>query len=164
RQINQEQAFLPIYSYAAITDSVEGLILVNVETLADGEFRNNFLKRAVTWNPDNVLKGARHIVLPGPVPYITPDPGLLPLDPSDPLKPRLGAVRPLKNARASAVQLRYLWVTDADGVKLFDITRLLDPVPVPSGTIPLADARRLYVARTYAYVAAGAEGLAIVNV
>src|SRR3546814_5055764 len=60
RDANQEQAFGPIYSYAAITDSVEGLILVNVETFADGEFRNNGLKRAVTWNPDHVLDGARH--------------------------------------------------------------------------------------------------------
>eukprot|EP01035_Chromulina_nebulosa_P053565 gene53565-73239_t len=47
---NQEQTFLPIYSYAVITDSEEGLILVNVSTLADGDPRNNMLKRAVTWN------------------------------------------------------------------------------------------------------------------
>jgi hypothetical protein len=49
-------------------------------------------------------------------------------------------------------------------VKLFDVTNLRAPVPVPSGTIPLADARRMYVARTYLYVAAKGEGLAIVNV
>jgi Cys-tRNA synthase (O-phospho-L-seryl-tRNA:Cys-tRNA synthase) len=30
--------------------------------------------------------------------------------------------------------------------------------------VPLADARKLYVARTYAYVAAGREGIAIVDV
>jgi hypothetical protein len=30
--------------------------------------------------------------------------------------------------------------------------------------VPLADARRIYVARTYAYVAAGSEGLAIIDV
>ena len=50
RVTNQEQPFHPIYSYAAITDAVEGLILTNVTTLADGEPRNNFLTRAVTWN------------------------------------------------------------------------------------------------------------------
>ena len=65
REMNQEQPFLPIYNYAVVTDTEEGLILVNVDTLADGEFRNNFLKRAVTWNPDGVLKGARHITLAG---------------------------------------------------------------------------------------------------
>jgi hypothetical protein len=164
RKINQEQGFLPIYSYAAITDSVEGLILVNVETFADGEFRNNFLKRAVTWNPDNVLKGARHIVLAGQVAYITADVGLVVVDLSDPLKPRLAAVRPLTDARASAVQFRYLWVTDAEGLKLFDITRMLDPVAVPGGTVRLADARHVYLARTYAYVAAKAQGLAIIDI
>src|SRR3546814_19045411 len=47
RAMNQEQPFLPIYSYAAITDAAEGLILVDVNTLADGEFRNNKLRRAV---------------------------------------------------------------------------------------------------------------------
>jgi hypothetical protein len=132
--------------------------------MADGEFRNNFLKRAVTWNEGGVLKGARHIVLAGSVAYITADAGLVVVDLADPLHPRLAAVRPLKDARASAIQFRYLWVTDADGVKLFDVTHLLDPVAVPGATVPLADARRLYVARTYAYVAAGRDGLVIVNV
>ncbi len=86
------------------------------------------------------------------------------VDLSDPLKPRLAAVRPLKDARASAIQFRYLWVTDAEGLKLFDVTKLTDPVAVPSGTVPLADARRIYLARTYAYVAGKADGLVIVNI
>ena len=164
REINQEQAFLPIYSYAVITDSVEGLILTNVDTLADGEFRNNKLRRAVTWNPDGVLNGARHVTLAGEVAYITADAGLVVVDLHDPLKPVLAAVRPLKDARASAVQFRYLWVTDAEGVKLFDVTQLRDPVAVPEATVHLADARKLYVARTYAYVAAKGDGLVILNV
>ena len=164
RDANQEQPFLPIYSYAAITDSVEGLVLVNIETFADGEFRNNFLKRAVTWNPDNVLKGARHITLAGEVAYITADAGLVVVDLKDPLHPQLAAVRPLQDARASAIQFRYLWVTDNEGLKLFDVTNLRNPVAVPSGTVPLADARKIYLARTYAYVAAKQEGLVIVNI
>jgi hypothetical protein len=170
RQMNQEQAFLPIYNYAAVTDAVEGLILVNVNTLADGEFRNNQLRRhtyadgSTAWNPGGVLKGARHIVLAGEVAYITADAGLVAVDLSDPDAPRLAAVRELRDARASAIQFRYLWVTDADGVKLFDVTSLRNPVAVPEATVPLADARRLYVARTYAYVAAKAEGLVILNV
>ena len=48
-----------------ITDAEEGLILVNVDTLADGNPRNNFIKRAVTWNPGGVLNGARHVTLAG---------------------------------------------------------------------------------------------------
>jgi hypothetical protein len=164
RKINQEQPFLPIYSYAVITDAVEGLILVNVDTLADGELRNNKLKRALTWNPDKVLAGARHIVLAGEAAYVVADAGLVVVDLKDPLKPQIAAVVPLADARASAIQFRYLWVTDRDGVKLFDITDLRRPVAVPSGTVPLADARRLYLARTYAYVAAKQDGLVIVDV
>ncbi len=164
RKINQEQAFLPIYSYAAVTDSEEGLILVNIETMADGEFRNNFLKRSVTWNENDVLKGARHIILAGEVAFITADAGLVVVDLSDPLNPKLAAVRPLTDARASTIQFRYLWVTDADGVKLFDVTQLRNPVAVPSATIPLANARRVFVSRTYAYIAAGNDGLVIANV
>jgi hypothetical protein len=164
REANQEQPFLPIYNYAAVTDAEEGLYLVDVNTMADGEFRNNFLKRAVTWNENGVLKGARHIVLAGEIAYITADIGLVAVDLRDPLHPKLAAIRELRDARASAIQFRYLWVTDAEGVKLFDVTDLRNPVAMPSGTIALADARRIYLARTYAYVAAGAEGLAIVNV
>ena len=164
REANQEQPFLPIYSYAAITDSAEGLVLVNIETLADGEFRNNQLKRAVTWNPDGALNGARHIVLAGEVAYITADAGLVVVDLKDPLKPQLASVLPLTDARASAVQFRYLWVTDSEGLKLFDITDLRKPVAVPSGTVPLTNARKIYLARTYAYVAAKADGLVILNI
>jgi hypothetical protein len=49
-------------------------------------------------------------------------------------------------------------------VKLFDVTNLRNPVPLPEATVPLADARRLYVARTYAYVAAKQDGLVILDV
>ncbi|MBA4083128.1 MAG: hypothetical protein C0496_17970, partial [Erythrobacter sp.] len=170
RAANQEQAFKPIYNYAAVTDAVEGLILVNVNTLADGEFRNNKLSRktyadgSTAWNPGGVLNGARHIVLAGEIAYITADKGLVVVDLADPAAPKLAAVRELRDARASAVQFRYLWVTDAEGVKLFDITSLRDPQAVPEGTVPLADARRLYIARTYVYVAAKSDGLVILNV
>src|SRR3546814_1570839 len=50
REANQEQPFHPIYNYAVVTDADEGLILVDVNTFADGEPRNNNIKRAVTWN------------------------------------------------------------------------------------------------------------------
>jgi len=164
REMNQEQPFAPIYSYAVVTDSVEGLILVNVDTLADGEARNNDLTRAATWNPDNMLAGARHITLAGSIAYVTADVGLVVIDLADPLNPVLAAVRPMRDARASAIQFRYLWVTDAEGVKLFDVTDMRNPIARPEGTVPLADARRLYLARTYAYVAGKAEGLVIVNI
>lgn len=161
---NHEQAMHPLYRYAVITDSVEGLILVDIETMADGEFRNNKLSRALTWNEGNVLAGARHVTLGGRYAYITTDAGLVVLDLSVPLEPKVTAQLPLSDARASALQFRYLWVTDADGVKLFDVTNLAQPVPVLSGTVPLANARKIYLARTYMYVAAKQDGLVIVDV
>ncbi len=161
---NLEQELHPIYRYAVITDSVEGLILVDIDTMADGEFRNNKLARALTWNPDNILAGARHITLAGNYAYITTAAGLVVVDLTVPLQPKVTAQLPLTDARASALQFRYLWVTDADGVKLFDVTHMAQPVPVPSGTVPLANARKLYVARTFMYVAAKNDGLVIVDV
>jgi len=161
---NQEQTFLPIYSYAVITDSEEGLILVNVNTLSDGDPRNNMLKRAVSWNPNGVLKGARHVTLGGQMAYIAADAGLVVVDLSDPLKPRLVTTVALPDVRASALQFRYLWVTDARGLEVLDVTKLDQPKLVAGATIPLADARRVYVARTYAYVAAKKDGLVIVDV
>ncbi|MEJ6012078.1 hypothetical protein WG900_19405 [Novosphingobium sp. AS3R-12] len=164
REANQEQPFLPIYNYAAITDSVEGLILVNINTFADGELRNNRLKRSLTWNPDGVLNGARHIVLAGEVAFVIADKGLIVIDLADPMHPKVSAMRELDDARASSVQFRYLWVTDGEGLKLFDVTDLRNPVAVPEAAVALADARRVYLARTYAYVAAGKDGLVIVDV
>ncbi|HLL31404.1 MAG TPA: multiheme c-type cytochrome [Allosphingosinicella sp.] len=164
RPENQEQAFHPLYRYAVVTDAEEGLILVDVETLADREPRNNFLRRAVTWNEGGVLAGARHVTLGGRYAYVAAAAGLVVIDLDDPLRPRHAATVPLRDARASALQFRYLWVTDADGLKLLDVTRMEAPRPIPSATVPLADARRVYVARTYAYVAAKRDGLVIVDV
>ena len=86
------------------------------------------------------------------------------VDLADPMNPKVAAVRELRDARDSAIQFRYLWVTDADGIKLFDVTNLRNPVPMPEGTVPLANAQRLYLARTYAYVAAKQDGLVIVDI
>ena len=168
RTTNQEQAFHPIYHYAFISDGKEGLIVVNVDTLADGEFRNNFLQRALTWNGDasnpGVLNGARHVVVAGHYLYITTDKGLVVVNVDNPLKPSVVAVVPLKDARASAVQFRYLWVTTAAGLELLDITQPTKPRLVPEARVALRDARKVYLARTYAYVAAGAEGLVVVDI
>jgi len=164
RADNHEQAFHPIYNYAVVTDAEEGLLLVDVNTLADGEPRNNFFKRAVTWNPDGVLKGARHVTLGGHFAYIAADAGLVVVDLDDPLKPRLLTIIPLVDVRASALQFRYLFVTTARGLEVLDVTHLEKPRPIPGAVFALQDARRVYVARTYAYVAAKGEGLVILNV
>jgi hypothetical protein len=135
-----------------------------LETLSDGDPRNNFLRRAVTWNENGVLNGARHVTLAGTIAYIAADAGLVVVDLDDPLHPRHVTTVPLRDARAAAIQFRYLWVTTAEGVQLLDVTNLRAPRLIPDATVPMADARRLYLARTYAYVAAGAEGLRILNI
>jgi hypothetical protein len=133
-------------------------------TLADGEPRNNKLKRAVTWNPGGVLNGARHITLAGRYAYIAASAGLVVVDLDDPLKPRHATTVPLTDVRASAVQFRYLFVTDREGVRVLDITRLDRPTAIPGAVVPLKDARRLYAARTYLYVAAKQDGLVILDI
>ena len=80
------------------------------------------------------------------------------------LEPQITSVVPLRDPRATAVQFRYLWVTTANGLELLDVTNLAKPQAVPSATVPLTDARRVYLSRTYAYVAAKAQGLVIVDV
>jgi hypothetical protein len=164
RVANQEQPFHPIYNYAFITDSVEGLIATDVNTLVDNEPRNNFLERALTWNEGGVLDGARHLTIAGTFFYVAADQGLVVLDMDDPLAPRLVTVLPLRDVRATAVQFRYLFALDGEGLKVVDVTHPERPRLVEGAGVPLRDARRLYVARTYAYVAAGAEGLVIVDV
>ncbi|WP_411820240.1 hypothetical protein ABFZ85_02060 [Hyphococcus formosus] len=164
RAMNEEQAFHPIYNYAVITDAEEGLILVNINTLSDGEPRNNFFERAVTWNDGGVLTGARYITLAGHYAYITTPNALVVLDLNDPLSPKATAVIPMNDPRASALQFRYLFVTDAEGLKTLDVTELAQPKPVPGAVVPIQNAKKLYLARTYAYVAAKQEGLVIVDI
>jgi len=164
RVANLEQPFHPLYNYAYVTDAVEGLILTNVDTLADGEPRNNFLKRAVTWNPNGVLTGARHIAVGGYYLYITTPRALVIVSVDTPLTPQLIAQVPLNDARAAALQFRYVFVTDADGLKSIDVTEPRAPRLVANNTIRIGDARGLHLARTYAYVAAGSEGLVIVDI
>ncbi len=164
RKMNDEQAFHQIYNYAFITDAEEGLIIVDVNTLADGEPRNNFFKRALSWNERGVLDGARHITLAGHYAYIAAKVGLVVVNLNDPLTPKTEAVIALEEMRASALQFRYLFVTDAHGLKVFDVTNLAAPKPVEAAHIPIADAQKIYIARTYAYVAAKSDGVVIIDI
>jgi hypothetical protein len=160
---NLEQPFHPIYSYAVITDAEEGLIVVDITTFADGEFRNNFLKRAVTWNENGVLNGARHITLGGYYAYVATPDALVILSLDDPLAPTLVRRIPLADVRASALQFRYLIVSHGGGVSAIDVTLPEQARLVANNTIALADAQRIHLARAYAYVAAGRDGLVIID-
>ncbi len=160
---NMETPLSEIYHYVAISDSQEGLILANVDTLADFEPRNNFLKRSLTWNENGILDGARHIELAGSNAFVSAEDSVVILDLKKPLEPKIQAIVPFNKPKAVAIQFRYLFVTDAEGFHVVNITDINNPIKI-STSISLSDARRLYVARTYAYVAGGKEGLVIIDI
>ncbi len=77
---------------------------------------------------------------------------------------------PLREPRAVAVQFRYAFVIDAEGLKVLDVTDVTragkggQPRFVEGAAVAIEGARGLYLARTYAYVASGSNGLAIVDI
>jgi hypothetical protein len=174
---NEEQPIHLLYGYLYVADKEEGLVIIGdpnlkskspgVGTLLDGNPANNFLKRAVTFNPNGVLTGARRIAIAGTFAYVLTDKALVVVDLDNPLVPRVTAnvgAPALNDPRGIAVQFRYAFIVDRDGLKVLDVTDLARPKPISSALIPLEDARNVYVARTYAYVSAGKQGLAIVDV
>ncbi|HSE95037.1 MAG TPA: hypothetical protein VLD61_04050, partial [Methylomirabilota bacterium] len=166
RPENAEQPIHLLYAFLYGTDRQEGLIMINAATLLDGDPANNFLKKDVQFNPGGALDGAVHLAVAGRYVYVATKKGLAVVDVDNPFQPRLVAevgAPAIVDPRAVAVQFRYAFVTDSQGLKVIDITNPAAPRPVQGG-VPIKDARGLYVARTYAYVAAGAEGLAIVDV
>jgi hypothetical protein len=177
RPENEEQPVHLMYGFLYVADKEEGLVVIGdpnlkgkspgVGTLLDGDPNNNFVKRALAFNPNGALTGARKIAIVGTYAYILCDAGLAVVSLDNPLSPKLvsaiGAPI-LTEPRGIAVQFRYAFVVDSKGLKVLDITHLDRPVLVPGAEVPLADARNVYVARTYAYVSAGKQGLAIVDV
>jgi hypothetical protein len=84
-----------------------------------------------------------------------------------PTEPKITAeigAPPLDDPRGISIQFRYAFVVDRQGLKVIDVTALDKPVPVSGVVVPLKDARNVYTARTYAYVAAGHDGLAIIDI
>lgn len=159
---NLETPMHQIYHYAFITDSEEGLIVVNVDTMADRDRTNNFLERALTWDGDGALRGANYIELAGSNAYIGTDEKLLIVDLDDPLKPRIRTSLPFNKVKAVQIQFRYAFVVDAEGLHVVDVTNVDAPKKVTSLDLP--DARNVYLARTYAYVSGGRQGLVIVDI
>jgi hypothetical protein len=172
---NQEQAIALMYGFLYVTDAEEGLIVIGnpdlksrspgVLTLLDGNPANNFLKRAATFNPDGALNGARRITIAGTFAYILCDRGLVVVNIENPLAPKITAeIRDLAEPRGLAIQFRYAFAVDREGLKVLDTTVLSAPRLVAKAFVPLPDARNVYVARTYAYVAGGRQGLVIIDV
>ena len=174
---NEEQPIHPVYGFLYLADKEEGLVIVGdasaksrnpgVGTLLDGEPRNNFLKRALAFNPEGKLKGARRLAIAGVYAYVLCDAGLVVVSLENPLQPKITAIigaPQLNEPRGVAVQFRYAFVVDRDGLKVLDVTHLDRPRFVAGATIAVPEARNISLARTYAYIAAGAKGIAIVDV
>ena len=163
---NRENSVHALYGYIYVTDRHEGLILVPAGTLLDGNPLNNFLGRELTYNPGGVLCGARAITIVGTYAYISCDAGLVVVALDDPKNPRVTSIvgEPfLHDVRAIQAQFRYAFACDREGVKVLDITDLGQPRG-GRDCCSLDDVRSIYVARTYAYVAAGKEGLVILDI
>src|SRR5437762_1032978 len=98
---NEEQLIHLLYGYLYVADKEEGLVIIGdpnlrskspgVGTLLDGNPANNFLKRAVTFNPKGVLTGARRIAIAGTFAYVLTDKALVVVDLDNPLAPRVTA-------------------------------------------------------------------------
>jgi hypothetical protein len=162
---NKEEPIHLMYGFLYIADRYEGLITVGAGSIIDGNPLNNFLKREVTFNPGNILKGANNITIFGTYAYITCDAGLVVISLDDPTKPVVTSVIGegfLHKPRAFQAQFRYGYVCDEEGIKVLDMTDLASPKPL--GALPLEDAHNIYLARTYAYVAAGKNGLVILDI
>jgi hypothetical protein len=162
---NAEGRIHALYGGLYVTDKYEGLIIIGAGTLLDGNPMNNFLKRDLTFNPDGILAGAKAITIVGTYAYICADAGLVVVALDDPKKPEVKCVlgkEVLHNPKVVACQFRYAYVGDDEGIKVLDITDLAKPKPVSKLEVP--DVHSIYVARTYAYVAAGKHGLVILDV
>jgi hypothetical protein len=173
--LNEEQPIHPLYAYLYVVDKFEGLILVNAATLLDGDPLNNYLQRQLdpnkypngAFNPDGALTGANNIALAGNNAYVTTDRELVIVNLDDPLNPKISsriAAPLLRHPRSVAIQFRYAFIVDDDGLKVLDLTEPEHARVVEGALVPLRDARDVYVARTYAYVADGKDGVAIVDV
>jgi len=180
---NEEQPMVPnmlFYGFLYVADTEEGLVIIGdpdlttkhkagpgVGTLLDGDPTNNFLKKAAAFNPNGALKGARRISFAGTYAYVLCDKGLVVVDLANPLTPKITAeigAPDLVEPKGVIVQFRYAFVVDKEGFKTFDVTDYSKPVRVPGATVPLEDARNVYTARTYAYVAGGRQGLVIIDI
>ena len=170
--VNEEQPIHPLFAYLYVVDKYEGLILVNAATLLDGDPLNNYLKRALdpgkhpkgAFNPGGVLDDANNITIAGNYAYITTANALVVVSIEEPLQPRVVKRIELRHPRAIAIQFRYGFVVDDEGLKVVDVTEPEETRLVSGAGVSLADAHDVYVARTYAYVANGREGIAIVDI
>ena len=114
----------------AISDSLRprsGSLRV-IGTTIDGNPTNNFLKRDVTYNPNEALKGACGVTIVGTYAYVCCDAGLAVISIEKPAPPELKTILPIKKPCSVQVQFRYAFVCGEEGITSLDITNLAKPV------------------------------------
>ncbi|WP_296462361.1 hypothetical protein [Rubinisphaera sp.] len=162
---NDEQKVPAHYGYLFATDLYEGLVFIGAGTLLDGDPLNNFLEKELAFNPGGALDGAQSVKIVGNYAYVCCEKGLVVVDVTDPKKPCIVNVLGkefLNHPHQMEVEFRYGFVCDEEGLKVIDIT---DPsCPIPVTALEFEDLHNVYVARNYAYLAAGKQGLIIVDV
>src|SRR6185295_13553003 len=161
---NREQPIHPIYRYAFVADRIEGLVAFDTTVLTDGDPENNFLSRAWAFDGGGRLAGAEGLAVAGDFVYLVGRFGLAVVDCGDPQAPRLLAHLPeIRAPRAVAIQFRYAFVAGEEGLTVVDVTRP-DRPRIAARLAETGPVASVYVARTYAYLAAGPRGVAIADV
>ncbi|QDV37189.1 LVIVD repeat-containing protein [Tautonia plasticadhaerens] len=97
--------------------------------------------------------------------YVCCDTGIAIVDFANPLQPRVVTVLGadvVKRPTDFQAQFRYGFACDEDGIKTFDLTVPTRPTLI--SVLPVAEAYKIFLVRTYAYVAAGKQGLVIVDI
>ena len=111
--INEEQPIAPLFGYAFVSDSEEGLVVIDIATLSDGIPTNNNLRRSAAFNPGGRLAGASSITIAGNYAYVTTPAGVIVVGITDPLKPAIvaeiytGAARTAPRGGAVPVCVRH---------------------------------------------------------
>jgi hypothetical protein len=174
---NQENPDIHLlYAFIYVTDKYEGLVVIGnrnfgpnnigVASLLDGDPTNNFLSKALSYNPGGALNGARSMALWGHYGYVCTPGGLRVVNLNNPLQPEListPGLEGLNHPRKVQFQFRYGFVLDDDGLKVIDVTDPERPHIVPNAFVAIPDGRDIYISRTLGYVAAGRDGLMILD-
>lgn len=132
-------------------------------TLLDGNPLNNFIERAATLKPTVSCAAPKALRLSEHTHTFAVTPGLVVVDISD-AKPAgdQGDQRARTAPPAPGASAVSLWLCLHQSLHVLDTTNPAEPHVI--GHLPLEDAHSVYLARTYAYVAAGHHGLVIVDI
>ena len=83
---------------------------------------------------------------------------------ADPNTLKVVSVIPLNKPKSVRIQFRYAFVVDCDGLKVIDVTEPPQARLVDKAFVGLKEANSVYLSRTYAYIGAGHDGMAIVDI